>query len=247
MVPYKGGFVIMSLLFFCVFSFFVFGVDAAPLKKIVFATSVDYPPFEYFSNGELKGFDVELAQAVAKELQAEYSFRDMNFSNILASIDNNAADAGIACCSATPERAKHYDFSDEFHRDRYAIIFKEGTEFNGEADLQGKHVAVQVGTTMALWLKSHAPKAKRDLYDTNIMAVESLRSGKVDGVLVEASQAKQFCSRNKGLRWKDVGQADHGFAIVLPKGSPLKEQINAAIRKLKNDGTLRRIAQKYLS
>lgn len=226
--------------------FFCMTAQAVPVKKIVFATSADYPPFEYFSNGELKGFDVDLAKALAQELQAECSICDMNFSSILTSVDAKACDAGIACCSATPERAERYDFTDEYHRDDYAVIVQKGSRIQNINDLENKHVAVQVGSTMALWLKSKTPKTKRALYDSNIMAVESLRSGKVDCVLVERSQAEKFCANNQNLDWKTIGRAEQGFAVLLPKGSPLKDPINAALKKLKQNGTLDAIKKKYL-
>ena len=234
------------MIFSILYGFFTFFSVSLDAKTLTFAVSADYPPFEYFSKGELTGFDIDLAQALSKELGAECCLQDMSFSNIVLSVDSGSVDAGISCCTATPERAKRYDFSDEYHRANYALVVKKNSSINSEKDLANKRIAVQIGTTMSLWLESHSPTTKRDMYDTNTMAIESLNAGNVEGVLVEDSQARQFCAKNKDLTWKSLGQAEQGFAVMLPKKSPLTERINQALKNLKNNGTLEKIRRKYL-
>src|SRR5437870_2872374 len=80
--------------------------------RIIFVTSAEYPPFEYQKNGELVGFDIDLARLIAKELHKEAVFENMQFSTILVALQNGAADAAISTITITDERKKHFDFSD---------------------------------------------------------------------------------------------------------------------------------------
>lgn len=215
--------------------------------KIKFVTSADYPPFEYNVNGEIKGFDIELAQLIAKTLGKDATFEDMQFSSIFTAIQNGFADAAISTITITAEHQKKLDFSDPYHTGSMAMVFLKKYPINNESQLPGKKIACQLGTTMEIWLKKHITDNKTIItMDSNNQAIEALKAGHIDGVLMEQIQAKVFVKKNPGLSYALIGKSDESYGIALKKGSPLKAKINMALKFLEDKGEIKKLKQKWL-
>ena len=214
--------------------------------SLLFVTTSDYPPFEYKKNGQLVGFDVELAELVAQELGLEAHFQDMPFGSLMLAVANNMADAAIATMTYTPERANSFDFSQPYYVESLAIISHKRTPIYKSTSLEGKIIACQIASAMEAWLKTHAPSTQRYTVDTNPQAVEALKAGHVQGVLIDEVQAKAFVSKNPTLTYELVAHADSGYGIVLKKNSPLTAKMNQALTNLENNGKLAALKQKYL-
>ncbi|MCL5436957.1 MAG: ABC transporter substrate-binding protein [Candidatus Dependentiae bacterium] len=212
---------------------------------LTFALSADYPPFEYFENGEIVGFDVELAQLLAKELGKQARFVDMQFSSIFAAVQNGGADAAISTIAVTPERQKNFDFSEPYHVQMLATVFRKAVPFAEVSQLVGAKIACQLGTTMELWAKAHVPSADLTLLDLNTQVIEALKAGHVDVALVDAAQAKAFVTKNGGLACACIARSDAGYAILCPKGSGLATQFTQALRKLQQNGELTKLQHKW--
>ncbi|HJN37500.1 MAG TPA: ABC transporter substrate-binding protein [Gammaproteobacteria bacterium] len=220
--------------------------DTKDNTKLIIATSADYPPFEYKLKGELTGFDIDLGIILAQELNKEPAFLDMEFSAVLASVQSGIADVAIATITATDERKKNFDFSDPYYTESLAILFPHDSPLLQSTDLAGKKIACQLGTTMELWLKNNAKDSEIITTDSNPQAVESLKAGHVDGVFIDAIQARAFSQKNPQLAYQVMAQADSGYVIVLKKNSPLKEPINKALKKLIKQGKINDLKRKYL-
>lgn len=214
-------------------------------NELWFSVTSDYPPFEYISNNELVGFDVELAQLIAKELGMEAKFKDMQFSAILVAVQNEMVDASISTLTITPDREKNFDFSKPYYHESLAMVTKEGQAIPMDA-LAGKTIACQLGSTMESWLQSHASETKIVALDTNPQAIEALKADLVDGVLIDEVQAVSFVKQNLSLQFEPMAKADTGYGIAFKKGSPLVDKVNAAIAKLEAKGELDKLKKKYL-
>ncbi|MCP4923722.1 MAG: amino acid ABC transporter substrate-binding protein [bacterium] len=220
--------------------------EAKTENELKFATCADYPPFECYKNGELIGLDIELAQLVAKELGKEAVFENMKFGSILAAIQNGTIDAGISTFTVTPERSKNFDFSATYYTESLSMVFPEGAPVTNIAQLSGKKIACQLGSSMEIWLKQKAPSAQITLVDNNNQAIEALKAGHVDGVIIDSFQASAFTNKNPALSHASIGKSDTGYAIALAKDSPLKDQINSALEKLEASGELKKLQVKWL-
>ncbi|UAT43264.1 amino acid ABC transporter substrate-binding protein [Anaplasmataceae bacterium AB001_6] len=218
--------------------------------KIVFATSSDYPPFEYRENDKLMGFDIELAKKIAEHLGKKAIFKDIpSFSNILAALQNGMVDAAIAAITVTEDRKMILDFSTPYYKDKLAIVFDKEKEFNessSEYNLTNKKIACQLGTVMEIWLKNNTNKTDIITMDTTPQMIEALKYGKVDGVLIDHIQAHTFVERINKLDYRIIAEADNGYAIAFKKGSSLRPQIDEALIRLMETGELDKIKQKYL-
>lgn len=214
--------------------------------QIVFATSADYPPFEYLVKGQFHGFDIALATEIAKLLHKTPKFQDMTFSSILAALQSGVVDAGISTITATPQRLEKFDFSEPYYTEAIAMVFLRQQPIKTVSQMNGKKIGCQLGTTMESWLKQHAPNSQIVVLDTNYQAIESLKSGYVDGVLLDSIQARAFSRNDAKLAYAPMGKADLGYAIVFKKGSPLKKKVDAALNVLRANGVLEALKQRYL-
>ena len=222
--------------------------DPADLDdKITFATSSMYPPFEFHAQGELQGLDIDIAKAVAKELGREAIFEDMQFGAVLAAIQSGQADAGIATMTITDERKQCFDFSEPFYFETMAAVFDVLMPINEIADMDGKRIVCQLGTTMEFWLKQqHFVSAEIVTMDSPNQAIEAVKSGQADVAFLDGAQSAIFSQNNPELAYKTLITSKDGYGIVVRKGSDLLEQINSALATLEGKGELNKIKTKWL-
>ncbi|MDR2417003.1 MAG: ABC transporter substrate-binding protein [Holosporales bacterium] len=228
--------VLFSFVFFCAKGL----TTEAPIQV---ATCADYPPFEFSTGGEIVGFDIDIAQLVAKKLNRKIVFVNMPFPAIISALQTGSVDMGISTIAATPERRKNIDFSLPYYIERLAVLYKKCGDVT-EEQLKGKRVACQMGTTMQEWVKTHAPNAELILMDNNNQVVEAVHSGQVEFGVMDAYQAKAFCDKT-GLKWNEIARSDAGYAIAFKKESPLMEIINAVLAELKDEGEIQKLEEKW--
>jgi polar amino acid transport system substrate-binding protein len=215
-------------------------------KFIHFAVAAEYPPFEYNEHGEIKGFDIDLARLVAKQLGKEALFDSMQFSSILPALGANQVDAAISTFTITEQRKKNFDFSEPYYFESLAVVFDEKKPTNKVQQLTGKKIAVQLGSTMEIWLKKKVPGATALVMDNNNQAIAALKAGHVDLVLMDGAQGQVFSQKNPGLSFAIISQSQDGYGIALKKHSPLTYEINQALNALENNGELTKLKKKWL-
>lgn len=226
--------------------YFIAGPSEHKENTIIFAICADYPPFEYYSSGELTGFDIALAKAVAHELGKEPDFKDMSFSSLFPALQNEIVDAVISTVTITRDRAKNFDFSNPYYVESIAVLYDKGQMIQSVADLENKKMACQLGTTMEIWLKEHTKKTQILTMDSNPSAVEALKAGHVDGVVIDTVQAVAFARKNPQLTYYILANSDTGYAIAFKKGSSLVEKVNAILETFQENGMLDSLKQQYL-
>ena len=211
-----------------------------------FATSAEYPPFEYMEQGELKGFDIDLARLIAKELGKEAVFDNMQFSSILPAVSFGQDDMAISTITITSERKVNLDFSAPYYFENMAVVFKKEHPLNSAQELANKKLACQLGTTMEIWTKKQVPTAELISMNNNNQAIEALKAGHVEAVIMDGAQGLVFSKKNPGLSYALIAQSEDGYGIALPKNSPLTPQVNQALNKLQASGAIQKLQQQWL-
>ena len=115
--------------------------------KLIMATNAEFPPYEYYDGSDIVGIDVEIARAVAEELDMELQIEDMAFDAIITAVTSGKADIGAAGMTVTEDRLKSVNFSDTYTRSAQVIIVREDSAIATPDDLVGKKIGVQLGTT----------------------------------------------------------------------------------------------------
>jgi polar amino acid transport system substrate-binding protein len=211
-----------------------------------FAVSAEYPPFEFYKNGgELAGFDIELARAVAKKLGKTAAFEELEFTALLAALSNGSVDAAISTLTITKERQKNFDFSNPYFQESLAIISHE-LEPVEESGLLKSNIGCQQGSAMEMWLKNNYPHIKPLTMANNNQIVETLKAGHINAVLIDVAQAKAFCKQNPTLRFVEIKKSDERYGIALRKGSPLKKEIDEALDALEKEGFITSLVEKWI-
>lgn len=219
--------------------------DTTEKAALTMATNAEFPPFEYLENGEIVGADVDIAEAIAAKLGRELEITNIDFDAALTGAATGKYDMAVAGITANDERKKNMNFSDDYYQASQAIIVMTDSEIVGVADLEGKTIACQEGTTGEQYLLDNNYSIQS--FKTGAEAVTSMTSGKVDAVVIDNAVAKELSAKQEGAtKVLDEALTKESYAIALQKGDDeLTAEINKALKELKADGTLASIFDKY--
>ena len=227
--------------------------DAAALTtvnagKLTMSTNAAFPPYEMTTDtGDFEGIDIEVAGAIAKKLGLELQVDDMDFDAALLAAQNGKSDMVMAGVTVTDERLKVMDFSDTYAEGIQSIIVPEDSDIATADDLSGKTIGTQRGTTGYIYCSDDFGDDAVVAYDDGLTAVQALKNGQVDAVVIDNAPAKEYVAANPGLVILDTSYAEEDYAIGMAKGSALEDAVNAALEELKADGTLQSIVDKYIT
>ncbi|GFM87481.1 cystine transporter subunit [Pseudomonas cichorii] len=211
-----------------------------------------YPPFSFVDeNGKLTGFEVELSEALAKELGVKAKVQPTKWDGILAALESKRLDLVINQVTISDERKKKYDFSQPYTISGLQALTQKKNEdtIKTPQDLAGKKVGVGLGTNYEQWIKTNVPTAIVKTYDDDPTKFQDLRVGRIDAILVDRLAALEIAAKTKdafGVAGAPFSRQESG--IALRKGEPeLLDAINKALDKLRADGTLGKLSQKYFN
>ena len=223
--------------------------------KLTMATNAQFPPYEMYEGDKIVGIDAEIAGAIAEKLGLELVIEDMEFDSIIEAVKSGKADIGMAGMTVTPERQEVIDFTPSYATGIQVIIVAEDSEITCADDLfaEGANytIGVQRGTTGDLystWDLEDAGLATIDRYSKGADAVQALRTGKVDCVIIDNEPAKAFVAEVEGLKILDTEYILEEYAGAMSKTNPeLYAAVCIALDELIKDGTVQSIIDKYIS
>ena len=157
------------------------GVSLSDVKKagkLVIATSPDFPPFENLENGEVVGIEVDILNKIAEKIGVELVIEQMDFDSVIPGIQAGKFNVGVSGITVTEERKKNVDFSDAYFLASQAIVVTPDSTIAGKADLTGKKISVQTGTTAEDYCMSEGYEVLA--FAANNDAAAALTSGKAD-------------------------------------------------------------------
>ncbi len=220
--------------------------ESTEKKTLTMATNAEFPPYEYKEGEEFLGIDVDIAKALAEELGMELVIEDINFDSIIAEVNSGKADMGVAGMTVTPEREKNVSFTDSYATSAQVIIVAEDSTIASPDDLTGMTIGVQLGTTGDIYSED-IKGATIERYNKGADAVVALKQGKIDAVIIDRQPAQVFVEKNEGIKIVDKEFTVEDYAIAVAKdNTDLLEKLNTALAKLKKDGTLDKIINKYI-
>lgn len=228
-------------------------VQAKEWKNVRIAFDVPYEPFEYKTpDGELTGFEVELAEAMCKEMDAQCDFVIQAWDGMIPGLLARKFDAIMSSMSITEERAEKVLFSEPYYNTPGAWFAKtdETTDPSNTEAMQGKVVGVQRGTTMDNYVTenmSDVVDIKR--YTTADDMVLDLEGERLDMIFVDYPVGEQVLTGREGFH--EIGEQvklGEGVGVAMRKrDEDLAKQVNEALETLKNNGTYDEIMNKYFS
>jgi polar amino acid transport system substrate-binding protein len=213
---------------------------AAP-KSIKVATDATWPPMEMVdANKKIVGYDIDFMNAVAKKAGITVEFKNTAWDGIFAGLDSGQYDAIISSVTITPERQAKYDFTVPYTSiGQILVVPKTNKTAKTIADLKGKKVGAQIGTTGAFEIKKVAG-VELKTYDEVGLAFEDMAAGRIDGVVCDEPVAAHFALKKKEYndKFKIVGKSftKEGYGIVVKKGNKeLVDLLNKGIAAVKKE------------
>ena len=231
------------------------GFETAVEGTLTMATNAAFPPYEYIEGGEIVGIDADIAAAIAEKLGLEIQIEDMEFDAIIESVKSGKADIGLAGMTVTPDRAEEVNFTASYATGVQVVIVTEDSAITSVDDLFAEGacnvIGVQRNTTGDLyttWDLEDAGLATIDRYSKGAEAVQALKTGKVDCVVIDNEPAKAFVAEVEGLKILDTEYILEEYAGAMNKdNAALFDAVNAALEELIADGTVQTIIDKYIS
>ena len=211
--------------------------------KLIMSTNAEFAPYEYvaddgkgFQGTGYEGIDIEIAYALAQKLGLELVVDNMDFDAALSAVQ-----------TGTPERQNTMSFTDSYANGVQVVIVKEGSDIKSIDDLQGKKIGTQRGTTGFLYCSDDFGDDNVIGFDDGATAVQNLKAGKIDCVVIDNVPAQEYVKANPGLTILDTEYANEDYAIGIAKdNTALQEALNKALAELKADGTIQSIIDKYI-
>lgn len=215
-----------------------------------------YPPFsETNSDGQVVGFDIDIANALCSEIGKECEMVQVEWDGIIPALLERKCDAIVASMSITPDRQEVIDFTNKYYQTPAKFIAAKDSDLTDSAEgLAGKTVGVQRGTIHQDFMEGEFPDVALSLYGTQDEAYLDLTAGRVDAVMADAQAMDDgFLKTDAGkdYEFKGEGYSDpkyHGTGAgigVRKEDTELKEQLNGAIDAIRENGTYDEIQQKY--
>ena len=209
-------------------------------------SDIPYPPFEQGKPGEYTGFDIELMEAIGEKIGRAPEFTDTSFETIFRDVAQGKFDAAISAATITEEREKTVAFSDPYYLSEQAILVAEGSDITGLADLSGKTVGAQQGTTGLELGKEKADAGELRPYPEGPDAVNALKSGTVEAVIIDAPVAQNAVEEAGGVEIAEKVPTEEEYGIALAKdNTALLEEINKGLEEVIADGTYTTIYEKW--
>ena len=224
--------------------------DVQTAGKLVIATSPDFPPFESLGeDGAVEGIEIDLLNLICEQLGVELAIEQMDFDSVLPGVQAGKFDAGVSGISVTEKRQKNALFTDPYCLAAQAIVVVEGSPITGKADLEGKKISVQTGTTAESFCMENGYNVSS--FASNSDAESALVKGKVDAwVIDDLTAAEMVASYNAENETKLVvlseAMTTEPYAFAFKLGSDdLVEKINEILNALVADGTVAELFAKY--
>ncbi|MDL0432756.1 amino acid ABC transporter substrate-binding protein [Marinobacter sp. TBZ242] len=212
--------------------------------------SGQYFPFTFVEQDELKGFDVDVMNAIGKEMGRDIKYETANFSGLFGMLESGRIDTVANQITITEERQKAYIFSEPYVYDGAQVVTKKGnTEVESVEDLKGKTVAVNLGSNFEALLRElpYADEIDIKTYESNLERDTAL--GRVDAFVMDRVSASQII-KEKPLPLELAGPTFSQITNAYPfrdteAGRALRDEVNEALAALRDDGTLASISEKW--
>ena len=239
----KKIFLVLTLLIFGVMSC---GKKDNGEKKLRVGLNAVFAPFEYVENGKITGFDVDMINEIGKNLGYKIEIIDQSFDGLIPSLKAGKIDIIVSGMSSTEQRKKSVDFTDDYFISKETYLRRKGDKSVTPNSLSGKKIGVQLGTIQEIEART-IKGATVVPNESTVNIILDLKAGKIDAIILEKAVATEYMKKNPEMEIFDEKPAPIGMAMAVDKGKnpELIKQINAELKKMRENGKYDELIKKY--
>ncbi|WP_248759278.1 ABC transporter substrate-binding protein [Pseudarthrobacter sp. SSS035] len=213
------------------------GIQLINAGKLTVCSDVPYEPFEFQKDGQIVGFDIDIANEVAKDLGAELSIVDSSFEAIETGTALTGCDVSISSISITDVRKSVMDFSDPYMDDDLTLVATTASGITDINSAKGKKVGVQQATTGAKYAAENGIDAQQ--FEDSGLLVQALQAGTIDAALGNQSILAYAIKDDAKFERVDDYATGEKLGISIKKGNTaMAEKVNGTLKRLTDDGSL---------
>lgn len=206
--------------------------------RLVVGSDLAFAPFEFIEDGQNRGFDVDLINAIAEGLRLEVEIVNTSFDTIFTQLGGGQFDAVISAVTITDERDQTIDFSQPYFQANQALAVPQGSDIPGVADLGGRAIGVQAGTTGLEYANATFAETTIVEFPTSEAAFGALAAGQIEAVFIDIPVVQERVDSGDDVAIAEEIDTDELYGIGVQEGnSALQEAINAELQELIDDGT----------
>lgn len=221
-------------------------------ETYVVGTDAAYAPFEWVDpNGEIVGFDIEVLKAIAEEEGINLQFENTAWDGIFLTLDNGDRDMLISAITITDDRKATMDFTEPYFEATQLIAVPEGSDVTKFADLKGKKVAVQTGTTGDIIVSELLGATSQDIYrfESTPLALQEMVNQGVDAVVADNVVVLEYIKNNPDKNFTSISDDSFPkefYGMAVKKGNQeLLDILNNGLQTIKDNGKYDEIFNKY--
>ena len=226
--------------------------QAMAAEKFIVATDCTWPPMEMLdANKQPIGFDVDFITAVGKAAGFEVDVRNIAWDGIFGGVATGQYDIVAAATTITEERQKQFDFSDPYYEVAQAVVLPAGKSIKSLADLKGKKVGGQIGTTGVFVIRKAGVTVDLKEYDDVGLAIQDMLGGRLDAVICDDPVALYYVNKKAdtagklNISFKTEEKEYYGFTVRKGR-KDLVEKLNKGIKEVKASGVEAQLLQKWM-
>ncbi|MDD3683211.1 basic amino acid ABC transporter substrate-binding protein [Desulfovibrio desulfuricans] len=226
--------------------------QAMAAEKFIVATDCTWPPMEMLdANKQPIGFDVDFITAVGKAAGFEVDVRNIAWDGIFGGVATGQYDIVAAATTITEERQKQFDFSDPYYEVAQAVVLPAGKSIKSLADLQGKKVGGQIGTTGVFVIRKAGVAVDLKEYDDVGLAIQDMLGGRLDAVICDDPVALYYVNKKAdtagklNISFKTEEKEYYGFTVRKGR-KDLVEKLNKGIKDVKASGVEAQLLKKWM-
>lgn len=216
--------------------------------SLTVCTSASYKPFEFRDGKNIVGFDIDLMAEVAKDLNATAEYIDVPFEGLKsgAALNSKKCDVTAAAMTINPERQEVMGFSNPYYTASQALLVKTDSGINSMADLTGRRVGAQAGTTGLTYAEKNLPSTEIVEFEALPQLIAAVKTGQIDAGINDNGVLRNHATENNDVTVvEEFGtNEEYGFATAKDN-TPMVDAINDTLARLESEGTYETIVKKW--
>src|SRR4051812_34038923 len=209
-------------------------------------TDIPSPPFEQGKAPNYTGFDIDLVNAMAKEMGRDVTYEDTSFDTIFRDLAQGKFDMVASATTITPEREQTVDFTNPYYLSEQALVVPTGSDIATVDDISGATVAVQQGTTGQVYVEDETDAGEVRQFPAGPDAINAVKTGTSDAAVIDLPVAQEAIDKTEGIEIATSIPTDEKYGFVVQQDDDeLLGELNDALKKIEDDGTYTEIYKKW--